>query len=148
MENSKYTIKNLVLFENLWFSKEESSNTTKLEYLYKYENKVSKAETNPNLNMFLTNEEFLGFGYYGQAFDDSEKSENQVDEKLNFIPQGKYLFLQGVGTKDDFELVEKAAETLFLESLWQEKNLKNTTYLRFLHEGEKIVFQLFREVEE
>lgn len=148
MENSKYTIKNLVLFENLWFSKEESSNTTKLEYLYKYENKVSKSETNPNLNMFLTNEEFLGFGYYGQAFDDSEKSENQVDEKLNFIPQGKYLFLQGIGAKDDFELVEKAAETLFLESLWQEKNLKNTTYLRFLHEGEKIVFQLFREIEE
>ena len=92
--------------------------------------------------MFLTNEEFLGYGYYG------EKSENQVDKKLNFIPQGKYMFLQGTGSKDDFNLIEKAAETLFLESLWQEKNLKNTTYLRFLHEGEKIVFQLFREVEE
>lgn len=142
MENSKYTLKNLVLFENLCFSLEESSNTTKLEYLYKYENKVLKTETNPNIKMFLTNEEFLGYGYYG------EKSENQVDKKLNFIPQGKYMFLQGTGSKDDFNLIEKAAETLFLESLWQEKNLKNTTYLRFLHEGEKIVFQLFREVEE
>lgn len=142
MENSKYTLKNLVLFENLCFSLEESSNTTKLEYLYKYENKVLNTETNPNIKMFLTNEEFLGYGYYG------EKSENQVDKKLNFIPQGKYMFLQGTGSKDDFNLIEKAAETLFLESLWQEKNLKNTTYLRFLHEGEKIVFQLFREVEE
>lgn len=142
MENSKYTLKNLVLFENLCFSLEESSNTTKLEYLYKYENKVLKTETNPNIKMFLTNEEFLGYGYYG------EKSENQVDKKLNFIPQGKYMFLQGTGSKEDFNLIEKAAETLFLESLWQEKNLKNTTYLRFLHEGEKVVFQLFREVEE
>lgn len=142
MENSKYTLKNLVLFENLCFSLEESSNTTKLEYLYKYENKVLNTETNPNIKMFLTNEEFLGYGYYG------EKSENQVDKKQNFIPQGKYMFLQGTGSKDDFNLIEKAAETLFLESLWQEKNLKNTTYLRFLHEGEKIVFQLFREVEE
>lgn len=142
MENSKYTLKNLVLFENLCFSLEESSNTTKLEYLYKYENKVLKTETNPNIEMFLTNEEFLGYGYYG------EKSENQVDKKLNFIPQGKYMFLQGTGSKEDFNLIEKAAETLFLESLWQEKNLKNTTYLRFLHEGEKVVFQLFREVEE
>ena len=142
MENSKYTLKNLVLFENLCFSLEESSNTTKLEYLYKYENKVLNTETNPNIKMFLTNEEFLGYGYYG------EKSENQVDKKLNFIPQGKYMFVQGIGSKDDFNLIEKAAETLFLESLWQEKNLKNTTYLRFLHEGEKIVFQLFREVEE
>lgn len=142
MENSKYTLKNLVLFENLCFSLEESSNTTKLEYLYKYENKVLNTETNPNIKMFLTNEEFLGYGYYG------EKSENQVDKKLNFIPQGKYMFLQGIGSKDDFNLIEKAAETLFLESLWQEKNLKNTTYLRFLHEGEKVVFQLFREVEE
>jgi len=142
MENSKYTLKNLVLFENLCFSLEESSNTTKLEYLYKYENKVLNTETNPNIKMFLTNEEFLGYGYYG------EKSENQVDKKLNFIPQGKYMFLQGTGSKDDFNLIEKAAETLFLESLWQEKNLKNTTYLRFLHEGEKVVFQLFREVEE
>ena len=142
MENSKYTLKNLVLFENLCFSLEESSNTTKLEYLYKYENKVLNTETNPNIKMFLTNEEFLGYGYYG------EKSENQVDKKLNFIPQGKYMFLQGIGSKEDFNLIEKAAETLFLESLWQEKNLKNTTYLRFLHEGEKVVFQLFREVEE
>ena len=142
MENSKYTLKNLVLFENLCFSLEESSNTTKLEYLYKYENKVLNTEINPNIKMFLTNEEFLGYGYYG------EKSENQVDKKLNFIPQGKYMFLQGTGSKDDFNLIEKAAETLFLESLWQEKNLKNTTYLRFLHEGEKVVFQLFREVEE
>ena len=142
MENSKFTLKNLVLFENLCFSLEESSNTTKLEYLYKYENKVLNTETNPNIKMFLTNEEFLGYGYYG------EKSENQVDKKLNFIPQGKYMFLQGTGSKDDFNLIEKAAETLFLESLWQEKNLKNTTYLRFLHEGEKVVFQLFREVEE
>lgn len=142
MENSKYTLKNLVLFENLCFSLEESSNTTKLEYLYKYENKVLNTETNPNIKMFLTNEEFLGYGYYG------EKSENQVDKKLNFIPQGKYMFLQGTGSKDDFNLIEKAAETLFLESLWQEKNLKNTTYLRFLHEGENVVFQLFREVEE
>lgn len=142
MENSKYTLKNLVLFENLCFSLDESSNTTKLEYLYKYENKVLNTETNPNIKMFLTNEEFLGYGYYG------EKSENQVDKKLNFIPQGKYMFLQGTGSKEDFNLIEKAAESLFLESLWQEKNLKNTTYLRFLHEGEKVVFQLFREVEE
>ena len=108
---------------------------------YKYENKVSKSDTNPNIKMFLTNEEFLGYGFYPSS-DDLSK----IDEKLNFIPKGKYLFLQGIGSKDDFDTIEKASETLFLESLWQELNLKDTTYLRFLVEGEKTVFQLFREI--
>ena len=45
-----------------------------------------------------------------------------------------------------FEIIEKAAETLFLESLWQEITLKDKTFLRFLKEGEKTVFQIFREI--
>ena len=142
MNSTKFTIKNLVLFENLIFTQEESSNVTKLEYLYKYENKVSSTDTNPNIKMFLTNEEFLGFGFYASNPDEKDT----LDKRYNCIPKGKYMFLQGIGSKDDFQIIEKAAETLFLESLWQEKNLKNTTYLRFLQEGEKTVFQIFREV--
>ena len=141
MNSTNFTIKNLVLFENLNYSMEESSNITKLEYLYKYENKVSKSDTNPNIKMFLANEEFLGYGFYPSSDDFSN-----IEEKLNFIPKGKYLFLQGIGSKDDFDTIEKASETLFLESLWQEVNLKDTTYLRFLVEGDKTVFQLFREI--
>lgn len=138
MNSTNFTIKNLELFENLNFSIEENKNTTKLEWLYKYENKVSPTEINPDIKMFLTNEEFLGYGFYG---DDATK-----DKMLNFIPQGKYMFLQGIGEKNDFQVIQKAAETLFLESLWQEKKLGNITYLRFLQEGEKTVFQLFRAI--
>ena len=138
MNSTNFTIKNLELFENLNFSIDENKNTTKLEWLYKYENKVSPTEINPDIKMFLTNEEFLGYGFYG---DDATK-----DKMLNFIPQGKYLFLQGIGEKNDFQVIQKAAETLFLESLWQEKKLGNITYLRFLQEGEKTVFQLFRAI--
>lgn len=138
MNSINFTIKNLELFENLNFSIEENKNTTKLEWLYKYENKVSPTEINPDIKMFLTNEEFLGYGFYG---DDAAK-----DKMLNFIPQGKYMFLQGIGEKNDFQVIQKAAETLFLESLWQEKKLGNITYLRFLQEGEKTVFQLFRAI--
>ena len=138
MNSTNFTIKNLELFENLNFSIEENKNTTKLEWLYKYENKVSPTEINPDIKMFLTNEEFLGYGFYG---DDTAK-----DKMLNFIPQGKYMFLQGIGEKNDFQVIQKAAETLFLESLWQEKKLGNITYLRFLQEGEKTVFQLFRAI--
>lgn len=138
MNSTNFVIKNLELFENLNFSIEENKNTTKLEWLYKYENKVSPTEINPDIKMFLTNEEFLGYGFYG---DDAAK-----DKMLNFIPQGKYMFLQGIGEKNDFQVIQKAAETLFLESLWQEKKLGNITYLRFLQEGEKTVFQLFRAI--
>lgn len=138
MNSTNFTIKNLELFENLIFSIEENKNTTKLEWLYKYENKVSPTEINPDIKMFLTNEEFLGYGFYG---DDAAK-----DKMLNYIPQGKYMFLQGIGEKNDFQVIQKAAETLFLESLWQEKKLGNITYLRFLQEGEKTVFQLFRAI--
>ena len=138
MNSTNFTIKNLELFENLNFSIEENKNTTKLEWLYKYENKVSPTEINPDIKMFLTNEEVLGYGIYG---DDAAK-----DKMLNFIPQGKYMFLQGIGEKNDFQVIQKAAETLFLESLWQEKKLGNITYLRCLQEGEKTVFQLFRAI--
>lgn len=139
MENGKFTIKNLTLFENLNFSVEKSSNTTDFEYLFRYQNKVSKAETNPNIKMYLTEEEFLGYGYYG----DVGGNQNVV---LNSIPKGKYLFLQGIGAKEDFSEIEKAAETLFLEALWQEISLYDTTFLRFIKEGERTVFQLFREM--
>ena len=144
MNFANYTIKNLVLFEDLRFSLQESSNITKLEYLYRYENKVSPKSQNPDVKMFLTDEEFLGYGFYGEKSEN--QSENQLEENCNVIPKGKYLFLQGIGAKNDMDTIEKAAETLFLEGLWQEKSLKNTTYLRFLQEGEKTVFQLFREI--
>ena len=144
MNFANYTIKNLVLFEDLRFSLQESSNITKLEYLYRYENKVSPKSQNPDVKMFLTDEEFLGYGFYGEKSEN--QSEHQLEENCNVIPKGKYLFLQGIGAKNDIDTIEKAAETLFLEGLWQEKSLKNTTYLRFLQEGEKTVFQLFREI--
>ena len=139
MENLNFTIKNLTLFEDLRFSPEKSSNTSDFELLYEYENKVLKNDTKPNIKLFLTEEKFLGFGFYG-----NEK--NFENEKINCIPKAKYLFLQGVASKDEFEIIEKAAETLFVESLWQEITLKDKTFLRFLKEGEKTVFQIFREI--
>jgi len=142
MNLENFTQKNLTLFENLSFSTktEDNSYISKLECLYKYENKVKKSDTNPNIKMFLTNEIFCGYGFYG------EKSENHIDDEMNFIPKGKYLFLQGIGSKEDFEIIEKAAEALFLEALWQEIDLKDEVFVRFLQEDKKTVFQIFREI--
>ena len=102
MNFANYTIKNLVLFEDLRFSLQESSNITKLEYLYRYENKVSPKSQNPDVKMFLTDEEFLGYGFYGEKSEN--QSEHQLEENCNVIPKGKYLFIIETPTGDFIQL--------------------------------------------
>lgn len=77
--------------------------------------------------------------------------------KDGIIPAGNYFFVQGflqaehkpfILEKPSQELAE-AAQALYLEFIWQEKNPANkTVYLRILHEDIKKsageVFQLFR----
>lgn len=82
---------------------------------------------------------------------DSECSEKLTEEK-SFVPEGDYLFVQGVLFPEDkgFPLTQEvldAAEQLWLEYLWTEKKpASNTIYLRVLKEEHGHVFQLMRSV--
>jgi len=75
---------------------------------------------------------------------------------ITTIPAGKYLFTQGITTaetdpKRPGAMTERsfrdASEAVWLESLWQETDLKNQRILvRILSEENKTVFQIFREI--
>lgn len=128
-----YQIKTLTLFQDLCFSKEEKENN---ESLYIYETKVDKNNLEPELELFLQNEVFCGYK--------TEINSKDLHEG-DYIPVGKYLFVQGVAS--DFNSFLKASEAVFLEALWQEKEfIDNKVYLRKLLEGEKSVFQVFRQI--
>lgn len=68
------------------------------------------------------------------------------------IPQGRYLFVQGVLFPQDegyplVQEVKNAAEQLWLDFLWKEKKpADRVVYLRVLHEEHGFVFQLMRAV--
>lgn len=128
--------KNLTLFENLYFSKDLSSDSLESEKLYVYKNNVKYNETAPVLENFLTEEEFLGYGNYG-----SEKEKCEA-----VLPKGKYFFIQTAGSVSEREKVLKAAEQMYLDSLWEEKRLSDTVYVREIKEGSGSVFQVIREV--
>lgn len=66
------------------------------------------------------------------------------------IEPGFYLFVQGIMPRDSGETVlewQKAAEALWLESLWRETDFKDDRILvRILSEDGKRVYQLFRRI--
>lgn len=125
----EFTIKILTLYRDFYYAK-ESSNTE--ESLCLYKNSVKKGETDPAVEDFLTEECFCGYICSG-------KTEYA-------IAKGRYLFLQG--NYSSFETVLKAAEELYLESLWQELTFTDDiVYLRKLSEDGKTVFQLFRRIQ-
>lgn len=83
------------------------------------------------------------------------ESVNFLKKKKALIPEGLYLFLQ-INVKEEaenksdllkektIEEIKKAAEEIYLESLWQQLNLySNQIYVRKLEEHSSPVIQLF-----
>lgn len=124
-----YAIKILTLYKDLFYSL-DSTNTN--ESLTIYTNTVTKSDTNPSLDDYLKDDFFCGYVC--------------TDQTNTVLKKGKYLFIQEIFTSD--ETVKKAAEELYLESLWQELSfVDNKVYMRKLEEDGKTVFQLFREIQ-
>lgn len=128
-----FEIKNLKLLDSLNFSKNQSdSNILKTEKLFSYVCKVLPNETSPKKEDFLTDEQFLGCGYYGE-------NQEMIDNK---IEAGEYFFVQVACSVSDKEKFAEVAESVFLESLWQEVKLSTNIYLRELKEENGCVGQL------
>ncbi len=134
-------VKNLILYEDLLFSTTESSRTTPFERLTMYTNGVAPSNLEPDLQLYLTDGQPAGFGYYSE-------DESQVTHR---IPAGTYFFLQEFADcsfDDENTLYEKAlkmAEALRLESLWQEIDLADQVYVRIIKEDEKTAVQVIRK---
>lgn len=128
-----YQVKVLTLYKDLCFSKKESEN---LESLFVYKNLVSKNNLEPQLSLFLQDEVFCGY---------KSDIESKYLEDGDYIPEGKYLFVQGFSS--EFTDFLKATESIFLEALWQEIEFcDDKVFLRKLKENEKTVFQVFRRI--
>lgn len=133
-------VKNLMLYEDLLFSTVESSATTPMERLVIYTNGVQKNNLEPQPEQYLTNRQWAGYGYYG---DDSAAPTHR-------IPAGTYFFLQEFAPCDITDeatltsLALKMAEALRLESLWQEIDLADQVFVRFIREDEKTAVQVIR----
>ena len=135
-----FEIKNLVLYEALVFSKDETAPIIKTEELSVFESGVKKNDMNPEQSRFLIDGKWCGYGLKPGA----KLKEGQAPDGV--IPEGKYLFVQFFADpKDEKQHMFEAAEALFLEASWQEVNLKDTVYVRTLEEGDKKVVQIFRE---
>jgi len=138
-----FEIKNLTLYEDLVFSADEKAPVEKTEELSIYTNAVSGKDLNPDREKFLTQGKWCGYG-----LEPGKKlAEGQSPDGI--IPAGKYLFVQFFLDTDDEvvkkEMLEKAAEAVFLEASWQELSLSDTVYVRAIAEGDKKAWQLFRE---
>lgn len=129
------TIKILTLYKDLLFSLNEEEITSKEECLFTFDDTFKKG-AELQQGEYLKNKQFLGFS-------SKEKTENSA-----IIPQGKYMFLQQESATDfSQEDLEKAAEELFLETLWEEREFSpSPVYLRVLEEEGKKVFQLFKAI--
>ena len=138
----EFEIKNLSLYNDLVFTKDESNPVMKTEELSIFKNKVEKNDTNPDRRNFLTDGNWIG---YGLVPGEELKAGCKPD---GVIPKGKYLFVQFFIDANDERLQQEmrsaAAEALFLEAVWQELTLDDTVYVRTLDEGGKKVCQLFR----
>jgi len=127
----EYDVKKLMLFEDIFYS--ENADSINSEKMTKYISKVSKKDMNPKLEDYLTSPVFCGFI-------SSSKTDGQSS-----IPKGTYAFIQSIFESE--ESVFKAAEALWLECVWQEYELvDNFIYLREIPHGDKMVFQLFRQI--
>ncbi len=133
-------VKNLILYEDLLFSTQESSRTTPFERLTIYTNGVAPSNLEPELSLYLTEKTPAGFGYYSEDL-------SQVTHR---IPAGTYFFLQefiDCSIDDEDALYQKAlkmAEALRLESLWQEVDLDDQVFVRAIKEDEKLAVQVIR----
>ena len=140
-----FEIKNLTLYNDLVFTKDESNQVMKTEELAIFTNDVAQNEMSPERNRYLTNPRWCGYGLVPDASLEAGCKPDGV------IPAGKYLFVQFfLDTQDEAKnqmIREAAAEALFLEASWQEVLLKDIVYVRTLAEGSKTVCQLFREID-
>jgi len=133
-------VKNLKLFEDLLFCTRESSATTPMERLVLYTNGVENNNLEPSLEQYLTDRQWAGYGYYG---DDPAAPTHR-------IPAGDYFFLQefvpcDIGDEDKLTAQAlKMAEALRLESLWQEIDLDDQVFVRFIREDDKTAVQVIR----
>ncbi len=138
----KFNTQTLTLYRDLCYTSDKSQNIVETESLWTYQCEVKHNDMQPKKELFLLNGQFMGY---------SIKNPNADTKDLSAIPEGKYLFLQGIikdTTIDNFDLFLQASEELYLESLWLERKIKNTqVFLRFLEEDGKNVFQIFREIE-
>ena len=138
----EFEIKNLTLYNDLVFTKDETNPVLKSEELSVFTNKVRKNDTNPDRHLFLTDGSWSGYGLIPQ------ENLNDGCKPDGVIPKGMYLFVQFfIDAKDERiqqDMKEAAAEALYLESLWQELPLDDTIFVRTLDEGGKKVCQLFR----
>lgn len=137
-----FEIKNLTLYNNLVFTKDDKNPVMKTEELSIFTNCVKKNEMSPDRSKYLTDRRWIGFGLV------PETELLPGNEPDGVIPAGKYLFVQFfLDEKDEEQHMFQAAEALFLEASWQEVDLKDTVYVRTLAEGNKKVCQLFREIQ-
>jgi len=140
-----FEIKNLTLYNDLVFTKDDKNPVMKTEELSIFTNCVKKNDMSPDRSKYLTERRWCGYGLVPETELLPGKEPDGV------IPAGKYLFVQFfLVEKDEAKnqaMCEAAAEALFLEASWQEVALKDTVYVRTLAEGNKKVCQLFRETQ-
>lgn len=127
-----FSIKKLTLYKNLRYSRTEPFAGEKLII---FTNGITKKNMNPSLDAYLTEPKECG---------NAVSITSPESECETLIPADTYLFVQGIEEKED---VRQAAETLWLESLWQEIELdRHTVFMRILTEDGKNIFQLFRKI--
>ena len=140
-----FEIKNLTLYNDLIFTKDDQNPIMKTEELSVFTNRVKRNDMNPEQDEYLTDRRWCGYGLVPET-------ELMTGSKPDgVIPAGKYLFVQffldSQDEKENYEQCVNAAEALFLEASWQEVLLKDTVFIRTLAEGDKKVCQLFRELQ-
>ncbi len=137
-----FTIKTLSLYRDLCYTARKDIEIIKTESLWSFTTGIKQNEMEPKKDLFLLNGQFLGYAI--------KAKEVQPKNTDNAIHAGKYLFLQGLienENVDNSAILTEAAEALYLEGLWLEKEVKNNSiFVRYLEEDGKNVFQLFREI--
>ena len=129
-----FSIKILTLYKDLNYSANKNVGINTNERLEKYTNGVSKHNMNPSLDEYLLDSVSCGYAI--------EKN-NQIKPDYS-IKAGKYFFVQGNVKTDN---LKKAAESLWLESIWQEQQLDvETVYVSYIKEDNEEVFQIFRKI--
>lgn len=141
-----YRVKKLQLFQDLTFS---AASENEDETLTRYTAGVGVKDMDPRLQDYLTEPVFCG-GAVPPKEDDallSDKSGASDSAETVRLPAGTYAFIQGVYENET--ALFKAAETLWLECIWQEFRIQDSTvYMRKLKENDIVIFQLFRRIGE
>ena len=160
----QFTARKLKLFENLYYIDQENGKNLETndkeafiidedEKLYCFENGIDKKNLEPKLEDFLKDKRFFGFRVFLEKNEHTEKTEKDGDslaehshKKRACLEKGSYLFVQSIFQNET--QIQKAAEALYLEAIWQKLSfLDNLVYLRFLEEDGKTIFQLLRAIQ-